>query len=149
MYNDYYFKAIEIFSVQNLLTKSALKFIRNRRMRDFIQELDSYTFEHCKLSLEDRLFEIFNFAWDVKNIFEAENSYRLLEDGVIATTVLLLEKYPNENAGKMKAIAEGCLELEKLKKNGYGSVNKEAIDALVWDYYNPGHIGQGIATYNG
>ena len=49
----------------------------------------------------------------------------------------------------MKAIAEGCLELEKLKKNGYGSVNKEAIDALVWDYYNPGHIGQGIATYNG
>lgn len=147
MYNDFYFKAIEIFSVQNMLNKSVLKFIRNRRMSDFIQELDTYTFEHCKLSLEDRLFEIYNYAWDVKEIFEAENSYNLLEDGVFATTVMLLEKYPNEDAGKMKAIVEGCLELKKLKNNEYGSANKEAIDALIWDYYNPGHIGQGIA-YN-
>lgn len=141
MFNDFYHKGIEVFSTNEMLTKSALKFVGNRRMVDFLHELESYNYAHCKLTLEERLFEIFKYAWDVKEIFSSQGSLEVLERSVLETAIAVIGSMPGQDAGKMKNVCDGCAQIA-LILNGQGDqADSGAIEKMAADYYNPGHIG--------
>ena len=141
MFNDFYYKAVELLANYNLLTDRALAALRLRRIGEFRYELAAYRYDNCKLSLEQKLQEIFEYAADVKYIFSRDGYYQELENFVLTAAREVINLHVGEDMGTMAAVAKGVLEIFDIEEHGAGDDSLGIVQSMVFDYYNPAHIG--------
>ncbi|SFB95109.1 glycosyltransferase family 2 protein [Butyrivibrio sp. YAB3001] len=138
MHNDFYYKSIEIFATHGCLNEDVLRLLRRKRIAEFEGELVAYTSDSCKLSLEQRLYELFAYTADLFEIFLIENAFKDYENKVLSVSYSLIS-FLNEDAGKMTTVCNGIKAIFEADEGGEADIN--AIFAMVRDYYNPAHIG--------
>ena len=135
MYNDFYLKSIELFATYGVLDEKALSMFRQIRIANFTGELVSYTYDSCKLTLEEKLREIFAYTNDLRDVLILENRFEDIEELVLKISHNLILS-SNEKVEKLINIRKGVETLFEDKDQDI-----EAIHRLTFDYYNPAHIG--------
>ena len=138
MYNDFYYKSIEMFATYGCLTPDILKMRRKIRIMEFAAEIDTYQYESCKLTLEEKLYDIFRYTAEMSEILGIENEFQNIENKVLATSFALISG-SIEDPCKMRIVVEGIRAIFDISKGGTPDIKK--IFAMVQDYYNPAHIG--------
>lgn len=138
MYNDFYYKSIEMFATYGCLTPDVMRIRRKIRIMEFAAEIDTYQYDSCKLTLEEKLYDIFRYTAELNEIFGMENEFQNIENKVLATSFALISN-SIENPGKMGTVCEGIRTIFDISKGAAPDIKK--IFDMVQDYYNPAHIG--------
>ncbi|MBE5839961.1 MAG: glycosyltransferase [Butyrivibrio sp.] len=135
MYNDFYLKSIELFATYGVLDENALSMFRQIRIANFTGELVSYTYDSCKLSLEEKLKEMFAYTNDLRDMLIMEGRFEDIEELALKISYKLISE-SSEKVEKLVNIKKG---VETLFIDNDPDI--EAIHRLTFDYYNPAHIG--------
>ena len=138
MYNDFYYKSIEMFATYGCLTQDVLKMRRKIRIMEFAAEIDTYQYDSCKLTLEEKLYDIFRYTAEMSEILGIENEFQSIENKVLATSFALINS-AGDNPGKMRTVCEGIKAIFDISSGKAPDIKK--IFDMVQDYYNPAHVG--------
>lgn len=138
MYNDFYYKSIELFATYGCLSPDILKMRRKIRIMEFAAEIDTYQFESCKLPLEQKIWDIFRYTAELSDILSVEKEFANIENKVLAVCYALISSN-NENPGKMANVCDGIRAIFDISKGKTPDVKR--IFDMVQDYHNPAHIG--------
>ncbi len=138
MYNDFYYKSIEMFATYGCLTSDVMRMRRKIRIMEFAAEIDTYQYDSCKLTLEEKLYDIFRYTAELNEILGMENEFQNIENKVLATAFALISN-SSEDPGKMRTVCEGIRAIFDISKGAAPDIKK--IFDMVQDYYNPAHIG--------
>ena len=147
MFNDFYYKGLNMFINHHIIDHSVLNYLKKRRYLEFINsELTMYKFKSNNLSLNETLMQIFNQAAEIKNLINDEEITSGLDDNVLTASYELLNIRSGEIVKEMLPIADGLFEMFAINDKNIQNINLELIKNMVYNYYNPGHIG--IELYN-
>jgi hypothetical protein len=95
----------------------------------------SYTYDSCKLSLEEKLKEMFAYTNDLRDMLIMEGRFEDIEELALKISYKLISE-SSEKVEKLVNIKKG---VETLFIDNDPDI--EAIHRLTFDYYNPAHIG--------
>ena len=94
MFNEFYFRGLNLFVNGNCLTGDALYFLKKRRVMEFIvTELEAYIADNCPLSLDERLQAIQRDAEDIKHIIRDDVINADIDPAVAVMSKRLSDKY--------------------------------------------------------
>lgn len=143
MFNDFYFKGLNMFANNNRLDTNALLYLKKRRYMEFINsELIMYKFKTCGLSLDDILVRVFADASDIKELIDDDSITVDLDDKVLSFCNEMIGMHPDEKTNKMNSVAAGITELFLIVEKELTGINTESIKLMVYDYHNPSHLGE-------
>ncbi len=142
MFNDFYFKGLNMFANSNRLNDAALLYLKKRRYMEFINsELVMYKFKTCSLTLDDILIRVFTDSSDVKQLIDDSSITEDLDDIVLSFCKELIDMRIDERVNNAGSIANGINELFRIGQAELTDINTETIKRMVYDYHNPSHLG--------
>ncbi|WP_026650952.1 glycosyltransferase family 2 protein [Butyrivibrio proteoclasticus] len=141
MFNEFFFKSVQVFETAGCISDMAMKVLRRKRMDEFAYQMDCYLYKSCPLTPENKLREMFLYANDVKPLYAADGFVYAMEDAVLTSAKSVLDLSDTEHYGRMQTVAEGIKEIYQIKEYNLESVDIGKIEAMVKDYYNPAHVG--------
>ena len=143
MFNDFYFKGLNMFASSDCLDKDALYYLKKRRYMEFMSsELPMYKFKACHWSLDDILLHIFTDTADIKNLVGTYDFMSDIDDRVLSVCKEVIDLRPDEAASSGSPLVSGINELFRIGRVDLSDVNIELLKQMVYDYHNPSNIGQ-------
>lgn len=144
MFNEFFFKSVQVFETAGCVSDMAMKVFRRKRMDEFAYQMDCYLYKSCQLTPENKLREMFLYANDVKPLYAADGFTYAMEDAVLTSAKAVIDMAETEDFGKMQVVADGIKEIYSINEDDIQAVDIAKIQEMVNDYYNPAHVGTEI-----
>ena len=144
MCNESYFRMMDLFLNNSNMSSEAFSYIKKKRFKEFYyEELSMYLRDSCPLSLEEKLTHILADVADVQSILKITDEPTLmsLEERILTICKAIIDSSAGEDPGKIKNVAEGIGVLFSIGNAPIADSKIEIIEQMVFDYYNPMHIG--------
>ena len=143
MYNECYNRTMTVFVNNNCENPTFKKLLRETRIKDFHEEIESYKLDSCYLTPIDKVLLIFKHASYLKDIYAAEGRYDELENEVLNNCYEHISKMESISgiSEEMASLLLGIIELVETEDKNKDEVDIKRIYQMVMNYYNPAHVG--------